>query len=85
MPFVCAPPSQTAGFTTSQVVTAPAAMPPMINHVVVETPPALVTLSTSEYAIDCEAPDFEGDGFNGSDITPDLGFITKLDFDLRVF
>jgi hypothetical protein len=59
MPRVCAPPSQAAGFTISQVVTAPAAIPPMINHVFVETPPALLTLSTSEYAIDCEAPAFE--------------------------
>jgi len=58
MPRVCAPPSQTAGFTISQVVTTPAAMPPIINHVFVETPPALLTLSTSEYAIDCDVPAF---------------------------
>jgi hypothetical protein len=32
----------------------------MINHVFVETPsPALLTLSTSEYAIDCDVPAFE--------------------------
>src|SRR5687768_15465805 len=48
-PRVWAPPSQTAGLTINQVVTAPAATPPIINQVFVETPLlALLMLSTSE-------------------------------------
>src|SRR4030095_2639536 len=35
-------------------------MPPKINQVFVETPlPALLTLSPSEYALDCDVPVFE--------------------------